>query len=96
MSTEAFLIISLVLLAVNLLSFLLFRSDKLRARQDQWRISEGTLLLVAFFGPFGAYWAMRRYRHKTKHLKFLLVPLFLVLQSAGMVFLELRFHLFLG
>jgi uncharacterized membrane protein YsdA (DUF1294 family) len=89
---NAYIIIALVIFAaVNGASFLLFRGDKLRARRSEWRTSEGKLLLSALMGPYGAYWAMRRYRHKTKHAKFLLVPVFLVLQTGLMVFLVMRY-----
>ena len=65
---------------LNLISFLLFRSDKKRAVKGGWRISEGTLLVASFFGPFGAYGGMMRYHHKTRKLKFKLVYVFLIFQ----------------
>lgn len=80
---------------VNGASFFLFRGDKYRAKRNEWRTPEAKLLLAAFFGPYGAYLAMRRYRHKTKHAKFLLVPLFLILQSGLIVFLVFRCTTFL-
>lgn len=76
---------------VNGASFLLFRGDKLRAKRNEWRTPEGRLLVAALLGPYGAFWAMRRYRHKTKHAKFLLVPLFLILQTGLIVFLIMRY-----
>jgi uncharacterized membrane protein YsdA (DUF1294 family) len=76
---------------VNVASFLLFRGDKLRAKRNEWRTPEGRLLLVALLGPYGAFLAMRRYRHKTKHAKFLLVPIFLILQTGMGVFLVMRY-----
>jgi uncharacterized membrane protein YsdA (DUF1294 family) len=79
---------------VNGASFLLFRGDKGRAKRNEWRTPETRLLLAAFIGPYGAYWAMGRYRHKTKHAKFLLVPLFLILQTGLIVFLILHFLLY--
>ena len=80
-----------VIAAVNGASFLLFRGDKLRAKRDQWRTSEGKLLLTALAGPYGAFWAMRRYRHKTRHAKFFLVPIFLILQTGLILFLVTRY-----
>ena len=79
------------LVVVNAASFLLFRGDKLRAKRNEWRTPEGRLLLAAFVGPYGAFWAMRRYRHKTKHAKFLLVPAFLILQTGLILFLIIRY-----
>ena len=83
-----YLIIAMIgVLLLNATSFLLYRSDKMRARKGEWRVSENQLLLVSLLGPFGAYYSMRRYRHKTKKLKFLLVPIFMFLQVALIVFL---------
>jgi uncharacterized membrane protein YsdA (DUF1294 family) len=59
---------------VNGIALLMFTIDKLRARQNGWRISERTLLGLAFLGPFGALGGMVLFRHKTQKLKFLLVP----------------------
>ena len=78
-------------LAVNLVSFLIFRRDKMKAKRSEWRTPEAKLLLAALIGPYGAYFSMLRYRHKTKHAKFLLVPLFLILQTALIVFLLMRY-----
>ena len=75
----------LVLLVVlNLLSFLLYGLDKWKAKQNAWRIRESTLLLAAAMGgSLGALLGMELFRHKTKHWKFkILVPLFLVLHIA--------------
>ena len=45
--------------------------DKKRARKHQYRISERTLWLVAFFGgAIGTTAGMQVYRHKTKHTSF--------------------------
>jgi uncharacterized membrane protein YsdA (DUF1294 family) len=76
---------------VNIVSFLMFRGDKLKAKRSEWRTPEGKLLLAAFIGPYGAFLAMQRYRHKTKHAKFLLVPVFLVLQTGLIVLLFIRY-----
>jgi uncharacterized membrane protein YsdA (DUF1294 family) len=92
MISETYFDVAVAVLAlVNLASFVMFRGDKLRSKRNDWRTSEGKLLLAAFFGPYGAFLAMRRYRHKTKHAKFLLVPLFVILQTGLIVFLVLRY-----
>jgi uncharacterized membrane protein YsdA (DUF1294 family) len=64
--------------AANLLAFGAFGFDKWKAQRTARRISENTLLAMAFFGPAGAYGAMMFSRHKTRKLKFFLVPVFLV------------------
>jgi uncharacterized membrane protein YsdA (DUF1294 family) len=78
-----------VLVIVNLIALSIFGIDKYRSKKGGWRIPESRLLLVAFFGPFGAYAGMLLFRHKTRKIKFLLVPTFLVLQVALMTYLYL-------
>lgn len=74
------------LFAVNTAVFLLYGLDKQQARQRGWRVSERTLLLSSIAGPFGAFAGMQFFRHKTKKTVFLLsVPLFLLLQVAGLL-----------
>ena len=81
--------ILLLLAAVNLLAFVLYGVDKLKAKKGAWRIPEATLLLVAFLGgSLGALLGMEIFRHKTKHAKFrILVPLFLILHIALAVYM---------
>lgn len=84
--------IFLLLAAVNLLAFVLYGVDKLKAKKGAWRIPEATLLLVAFLGgSLGALLGMEVFRHKTKHAKFrILVPLFLILHIALAVYMVKR------
>jgi len=72
------LILALYVL-VNVIAFFVYAYDKRKARNNTWRTSENTLLFIAFFGPFGAYGAMRMFRHKTQKIKFYLVPFFLII-----------------
>jgi uncharacterized membrane protein YsdA (DUF1294 family) len=67
--------------------FCLYGYDKYAARTGRWRIPESTLLGFALIGPFGAFGAMLLFRHKTRKLKFYLVPLFLVLHVIGILYL---------
>ena len=92
MTGPTYLLIALaILVLINGAAFLMFRKDKLRARTNGWRTPEGRLLLAAFLGPYGSYLAMLRYRHKTRHAKFLLVPVFLIVQTALFVFLSMHY-----
>ena len=72
-----------ILLALNGVTFLLYGYDKLASKTGRvrLRISEKTLLFLAFFGGPGAFIAMLLFRHKTRHKKFtLFVPLLFVIQ----------------
>ncbi len=79
------------LIAVNVLGFALMGIDKAKARRGAWRIPEKALFLTALLGgSVGAYLGMFAFRHKTKHLSFVLgLPLILLLQLAAALLLEL-------
>lgn len=62
--------ILLILLAANLLAFILMGADKRRARKGTRRIPEKTLFLAAFFGGIGGTAGMFLFHHKTKHWYF--------------------------
>jgi len=79
-SSTDLIIFLAVLAAVNLVVFIVFAGDKGAARKNLLRTSERTLIILAFFGPFGAYWAMKIFRHKTHKITFYCVPLFAILQ----------------
>ncbi|MDO9550729.1 MAG: DUF1294 domain-containing protein [Methanoregula sp.] len=70
---------------LNIIAFFLFANDKRKAKVNAWRTSENLLLLIAAIGPFGAYGAMLIFRHKTRKLKFYLVPVFLIVHLAIIV-----------
>ena len=72
------------LLAVNAVTFIVYGIDKYKAKHDNWRISEATLLLLAVFGgSIGAWFGMKVWHHKTMHKKFKYgVPVILLLQVA--------------
>jgi uncharacterized membrane protein YsdA (DUF1294 family) len=74
--------LELFLVAVNVAALAVLGIDKLKSKMGGWRIRESRLLLLAFFGPFGAYTGMLLFRHKTRKAKFLLVPIFLLIQVA--------------
>ena len=72
----------LYLLTINAAGFLSMLVDKHKAKKNQWRIPERTLLLIALLGgSIGSLLGMYTVRHKTKHLKFTLgIPLILAAQ----------------
>mgnify|MGYP001062723115 CR=1 FL=1 len=69
-----------LLVFLNVLAFFAYYRDKAAAQKGTWRTPESRLLVLALFGPFGAFAAMRAFRHKTQKAKFWLVSLFLCLQ----------------
>ncbi len=81
-----FFLLEIFLVIVNFVALAIFGIDKLNSKKGVWRIPESRLLLVAFFGPFGAYAGMLLFRHKTRKIKFLLVPIFLFIQVFVIVY----------
>ena len=77
------------LLAVNIATFLLYGIDKYKAKKNQWRISEATLLtMAAIGGSIGAWVGMRIWHHKTMHKKFKYgIPIIIIMQVALAVYL---------
>jgi uncharacterized membrane protein YsdA (DUF1294 family) len=60
-----------LLTILNVWTFMVFGFDKLRAEAGTWRISEGTLLSLAFIGgSLGALAGRRLFRHKTRKQPF--------------------------
>lgn len=64
------------LISINILGFLMILIDKKKAIRHKWRIAESILLLVSMLGGcFGMFISMDLFHHKTKKLKFKLVPI---------------------
>ena len=83
--------VSILLYAViiNIIGYIIMGLDKKKAKSGAWRISEDNLLLVALLGgSVGMYWGIKKYRHKTRHIKFSVgVPLIFLLQIAVILWL---------
>jgi uncharacterized membrane protein YsdA (DUF1294 family) len=73
--------------AVSFVTFIAYGVDKVKAKRGSARISERRLLALALVGgAAGAMLGMLLFRHKTRHLKFiLLVPLLLALQIMALI-----------
>ena len=84
---KSLLIVAAILALWNIITFIMYGLDKSKAKKKQWRISETTLLMVAFFmGGIGAFLGMTFLRHKTQHMKFkVLVPLAIAFNIGVMV-----------
>jgi uncharacterized membrane protein YsdA (DUF1294 family) len=80
------------LIGINVLTFLVYGLDKWKARRDQWRIPEATLLMLAVLGgSIGALLGMTVFHHKTRHKKFQIgLPLILLAQILLTYFLLTR------
>lgn len=79
--------------AINVLTFLLYGLDKLKAKHSWWRIPEKTLLWLAVLGgTLGALLGMKVWHHKTLHKKFKYgIPAILILQ---LIIIGYLFYLF--
>lgn len=77
------------LIAINMVTFLVYGLDKWKARHGQWRIPESTLLaLAAIGGSVGAWVGMKVWHHKTLHKKFVIgVPVIFILQMLLLAYL---------
>ena len=81
------------LVFINAAAFMLYGIDKHKAVKGKFRIPEATLLGVAFIGgAAGAFLGMQLFRHKTRKPKFLLVPLFLILQIIILTYCIYKFY----
>lgn len=61
----------LLFLIFNLITFFVFGYDKYLARVNRQRVSEKTLLKLAFFGgSVGAVFAQKIFRHKSKKYRY--------------------------
>lgn len=85
-------ICALVFFVWNFAVFIMYGTDKRRAKGRKQRIRERTLLLCAFlFGGIGALLGMKCFRHKTKHKSFALaVPLAALVQLLLIIFVIIR------
>ena len=81
------------LVIVSLVTFVMYKIDKVKAEKKKWRIKESTLLGFGFFGgAAGALAGMEIFRHKTKHWYFWAVNLIGIAWQAGLlIFLTVKF-----
>ena len=80
-------LICLYLIIINIIAFIMFGADKLKAAKHKWRISEKALFASALLGgSVGAVLGMFIFRHKTQHWYFRYgLPLILIVQTAAAV-----------
>lgn len=82
-----FLIVIAIAVVMNIVGFLSMFIDKRRAIKQKWRIKESVLLAISFLGGgLGSWIGMYVFRHKTKHLKFVIgVPICFIVSYAIML-----------
>ena len=82
-------LILLYLTIINAAAFLLMLIDKQKARRGAWRIPEATLIWITILGgSIGSLIGMYFFRHKTRHLKFVLgIPVILFAQLSLAIWL---------
>lgn len=75
-------IVILYLFLINIISFLVMGIDKHKARKRAFRIPESSLFFLAVIGgSIGSITGMYLFRHKTRHLQFVIgMPVILILQ----------------
>ena len=80
------------LLAINVVTFIVYGIDKYKAKKAKWRIPETMLLLLAVLGgSIGAWMGMKVWHHKTMHKKFKYgIPAILLIQIALMAYLHMN------
>lgn len=72
---------------INVITFIVYGIDKLKAKKGRWRIPESTLLLLAILGgSIGAWSGMKVWHHKTMHKKFKYGIPFIIIVQIGLVF----------
>lgn len=74
-------VIVIILAIINCATFIFYGVDKIKAVNNEWRISEKRLLRLSILGPFGSYLGMKLFRHKVKKPKFYVgIPFFATVQ----------------
>ena len=75
------------LLIINFIGFFAFWIDKRKAQKGKWRIPEKRLFLFAFLGGgIGCSIGMKVFRHKTKHLSFVIgIPAIMIVEYVAMI-----------
>ncbi|MBY6975282.1 DUF1294 domain-containing protein [Clostridium botulinum] len=82
-------IVLIYLLFINFIGFCIMLVDKNRAIHKEWRVPEKTLIGISIIGgSIGMLLGMFTFRHKTKHLKFLLgIPVIIIIQFYIVIYL---------
>lgn len=85
------MLILLFVIVMNVIGFAVMGIDKAKARKHKRRIPEKTIFVISILlGSIGTFAGMYAFRHKTRHMKFVIgIPLILVVQIVlGMILLN--------
>ena len=77
------------IIAVNVITFVVYGIDKLKAKKGKRRVPEATLFLLAIVGgSVGAWCGVKVWHHKTMHVKFKYgIPLIMDMHAVLLVYL---------
>lgn len=80
-----YIILAAYLMVISIIGWILPYADKKKAENNKWRIRESTLFIVSTLGGSVAMYAsMKKYRHKTKHKRFMIgIPCIIIVQIAA-------------
>ena len=83
-------ILTVYMVAVNIIAAAVCIYDKHQARRGGWRISEKFLFTISLVGgAIGMYLTMLQIRHKTKHMHFMVGLPIIILAQAAILFVIL-------
>lgn len=84
--------IIIYIIAINLFGLFIMFYDKRKAQKGQWRIKEGTIMIVTLLGGgIGTIAGMYIFRHKTKKLKFTIgLPTILITEIVLIIYLYMK------
>ena len=76
--------IAIYIIIINIITFIYYGIDKLKAKKGKWRTPESTLIRLAVIGgSIGAYLGTKIWHHKSLHKKFKYgIPIILIIQIA--------------
>jgi len=90
-STPFFVLFVVFYTLINGVVFFFYAHDKIKAKKNARRTPENRLLFFALFGPLGACAAMLVFRHKTRKMKFYLVPVCAMFHLVLLIWILLYF-----
>ena len=86
------IVLIIYIVIANIVAFALMGIDKRKAIKNKYRIPEKVLFMSAIlFGSIGANLGMKVFRHKTKHMSFVIgMPAIFLAQVANYMFIGMR------